>query len=154
MLSFLNKYPLSLHFNISWGWGPRVQPNVVTREALRFCGSADVKISSSTDFMIKTTFLVWRAQHIWRIAPLSPSCWQDKENSVYSDQLFHMACRGSVIFCCKSNMVYLGPTKRGSLVSYRYRLQTLYPVMRRPSTNPGQIEAAGVRVVTGHQMQN
>ena len=22
MLSFLNKYPLSLHFNISWGWGP------------------------------------------------------------------------------------------------------------------------------------
>ena len=29
-----------------------------------------------------------------------------------------MAWRGSVIFCCKSNMVYLRVTKRGSVVSW------------------------------------
>ena len=66
---------------------------------------------------------------------------------------FSHGVAGSVIFCCKSNMVYLRTTKRGSVVSYRYRFQTLYQLCGGRAQSRDKLRQ-WVRWWLGHQLQN
>ena len=150
MLSFLNKYPLSLHFNISWG-PPRAAQrcNKGSSEVLwvRWCENIELNRFHDKNHLPGLK----GAAHLTDCSS-KPKLLTGQRKLCLFWPTFSHGVPGLSDFLLQKQYGLFRANK--ALVSYRYRLQTLYPVMRRPSTNLGQIEAAGVMMATGHQMQN